>query len=155
MNRRSPREHRGRRKDKRGKQYGSRHSREHRFLLTENYFSFRIVRRDILPGFFFVPSGVKEETHQPETAGEADRHGQDLEHLLWKHFLESMRKDGFSRRQHHRCQHQSGYDSGKAEFEGGRLLAHRFSPAKTSRPRSKPCCSKASARLRLSNGSLV
>src|SRR6266849_1029496 len=57
MNRRSPREHRGRREDKRGKQYGSRHSREHRFLLTENYFSFSNRSTGYIAGVFLRPLG--------------------------------------------------------------------------------------------------
>src|SRR5258708_13130116 len=57
MNRRSPREHRGTREDKRGKYYESRDSREHRFLLTENYFSFSNRSVGYIAGVFLRPLG--------------------------------------------------------------------------------------------------
>src|SRR5438445_4356894 len=57
MNRRSPREHRGTREDERGKQYESRHSTEHRFLLTENYFSFSGRSTGYIAGVFLRPLG--------------------------------------------------------------------------------------------------
>src|SRR5713226_6502355 len=110
----------------------------------------------MLPGFFFVPSGVKEETHHPDGAGRADCDGRDQQGcLVWKYLLEDIGKDGFAHRQQYPCQNQSRYDSRQADIETAGALAHRFSPASTSSPFSKPCFSKASARLRLSNGSFV
>src|SRR5882762_30082 len=57
MNRRMPREHRGTREDKRGKHYESRDSREHRFLLTENYFCFSNRSTGYIAGVFLCPLG--------------------------------------------------------------------------------------------------
>src|SRR5260221_14026893 len=57
MNRRSPREHRGTREDTRGKHYESRDSREHWFLLTENYFSLSNRSTGYIAGVFLRPLG--------------------------------------------------------------------------------------------------
>src|SRR5882762_3382692 len=65
MNRRSPREHRGTREDKRGKQHESRHSREHRFLLTVNYFSFSNPSTGYIAGVFLRPLGSERRDSSP------------------------------------------------------------------------------------------
>src|SRR5258708_30899925 len=57
MNRWSPSEHRGTREDKRGKHYESRDSREHRFLLTENYFYFSNRSTGYIAGGSLRPLG--------------------------------------------------------------------------------------------------
>src|SRR5882724_1158283 len=57
MNRRSPREHRCTREDTRGKHYESRDSREHRFLLTEKYFSFSNRSTGYIARVFLRPLG--------------------------------------------------------------------------------------------------
>src|ERR1700731_2358875 len=65
MNRRSPREHRGTREDKRGKHCESRDSREHRFLLTENYFSFSNRSTGDIAGVFLRPLGSERRDSSP------------------------------------------------------------------------------------------
>jgi len=52
----------------------------------------------MLQAFFFVPSGVKEETHQPDGAGRADGDGQNHECLVLEYIPEGTGKYGFARR---------------------------------------------------------
>src|SRR5580704_15607564 len=60
MNRRSPSEHRGTRENERGKHYETRDSREHRFLLTENYFSLPNRSTEYTAGVFLPPVGSEK-----------------------------------------------------------------------------------------------
>jgi len=52
----------------------------------------------MLLGFFFVPSGMKEETHQPDGAGRANCDGQEHESLAGKYLPEGIGKFGFADR---------------------------------------------------------
>jgi len=52
----------------------------------------------MLLGFSFVSSGVKEETHQPDSAGRANCDGQERESLAGKYLPEGIGQLGFAHR---------------------------------------------------------
>src|SRR5258708_5474974 len=116
--------------------------------------SCRKLRRDVFRGFLF-PVGRKEQTYKTNDAGRSDRDRQEKKCFPREYLLESTGKHGIPHPEHYPWQDHSSDDAWQAEIENAEPVSHDLAPARTSRPFSKPCFSKASARFRLSKGSFV
>ncbi len=143
--------------EKRDEHGEARDSRKHRFLLTEGHSCFSNRLTKYAAGVFLRPLGNERRdaparrrwprqlrrTRAREFGG-GTLAGKDREIRLRRSLTAPLPGSVPLR-----------FRGDRYDIETGQPVAHRFSPAKTSRPLSKPCFSKASARFRLSNGSFV